>query len=248
MENGLINFEDNRVIETLKQTVAQNASPEEFAMFTQFCKSTGLNPFKKEIWFIKAGGRVQIMTGINGYLAIANSHPQFDGMEVDVEVAQNGRPLKAVCKVYRKDRRFPSVGIALMSEFEKPSPIWKQMPSVMLQKVAKSIALKEAFPQELNGLYTEEEMPREFSAPTEIRKVEPTPLPEPIKYSIPEPLTREQELYFAKRGITKDDSTGYYMSSIDLGPKLEAYKVKPTNWEDEAKKAQEKISKEMEAA
>jgi len=161
-----LDYSDKSVINTLKQTVAIGATDAEFAMFSEFCKSTGLNPFKKEIWFIKAGGRVQIMTGINGFLAIANSHPQYDGLEIDVEVDQQGNPLKAVCKVYRKDRNRPSIGIALMKEFIKPTPIWKQMPSVMLTKVAKSIALREAFPQELNGLYTAEEMPPEYTLST----------------------------------------------------------------------------------
>lgn len=165
-----IDYTDKSVINTLKQTVAIGATDAEFGMFTQFCQSTGLNPFKKEIWFIKAGGRVQLMTGINGFLAIANSHPQYDGLEIDIEVDQNGNPLKAVCKVYRKDRSRPSIGIALMKEFMKPTPIWKQMPSVMLTKVAKSIALREAFPQELNGMYTQEEMPPEYSLTD---KVEP---------------------------------------------------------------------------
>ena len=33
---------------------------------------------------------------------------------------------------------------------------------MMLQKVAKSVALREAFPQEMNGIYTQEEMPQEY--------------------------------------------------------------------------------------
>lgn len=175
-----LDYSDKAVINTLKQTVAIGATDAEFAMFSEFCKSTGLNPFKKEIWFIKAGGRVQIMTGINGFLAIANSHPQYDGLEIDVEVDQQGNPLKAVCKVYRKDRNRPSIGIALMKEFVKPTPIWKQMPSVMLTKVAKSIALREAFPQELNGLYTVEEMPAEYS-------LKDAPKPEVITAEIVQP-------------------------------------------------------------
>lgn len=162
-EKGLINYASQEVITTLKQTVAQHATEAEFNMFVSFAKATGLNPFKKELWFIKSGDKVQMMTGINGFLAIANSHPMFDGMEVSVEENAQGIPLKAIAKVYRKDRKFPSVGIAKLSEFAKGTPIWKQMPTVMLTKVAKSIAIREAFPQELNGLYTEEEMPKEFS-------------------------------------------------------------------------------------
>jgi hypothetical protein len=48
----------------------------------QYCKATGLNPFKKEIWCIKASQGLQIMTGINGFWAIANASDTFDGAEV----------------------------------------------------------------------------------------------------------------------------------------------------------------------
>lgn len=159
-----IDYADPKVIETIKATVAIGSTDTELAMFLELCKGTGLNPFKKEVWFIKSSGRVQIMTGLNGFLSIANSHPQYDGMEVDVDDDEN--PRKATCKVYRKDRKYPAVGVALMKEYKKGTPIWNQMPRVMLTKVAKSIALREAFPQELNGLYTVEEMPPEYAAPS----------------------------------------------------------------------------------
>ena len=158
--NNAIDFGNREVIATLKATVAQGLTDPEFALFAEHCKGTGLNPFKKEVWAIKAGGRLQIMTGLQGYLSIANSHPQFDGMQVEVDDDDN--PTKAIARVYRKDRRIPAEGVALMKEYRKETPIWRQMPRVMLTKVAKSIALREAFPQELNGTYTAEEMPAEF--------------------------------------------------------------------------------------
>ena len=154
-------------IELIKNTVAKNATNAELQMFIEFCKSTRLNPFKKEIWFIKSEkGGVQMMTGINGFLAIANNHPEFDGMEVSVE-EKDGKVVSATAKVYRKDRKYPSVATVYLSEYFKPSKygngMWEKMPRMMLQKVAKSVALREAFPQELNGIYTEEEMPSEFA-------------------------------------------------------------------------------------
>lgn len=176
----IINYEDNKTVELLKNTVAQGATDDEFRLFAELCKSTGLNPFKKEIWFIKTkgytnnrnefvDGKVQIMTGINGFLAIANRHPQFDGMTIKIEEDKNGLPQKAICSVYRKDRKYPSTATALYKEFVKPSRngsgIWQTMPSIMLAKCAKSLALREAFPQELNGLYTQEEMPVEYHSP-----------------------------------------------------------------------------------
>lgn len=161
--SSALDFSRADVIETIRATVGKELTQPEFLLFLEHCKATGLNPFKKEVWGIKAGGRLQVMTGINGFLAIANRHPQYDGMEVEVD--DDAAPTKATCKVYRKDRKFPAIGVALLKEYGKDTPIWRQMPRVMLTKVAKSIAIREAFPQELNGLYTEEEMPQQFAAP-----------------------------------------------------------------------------------
>jgi len=149
------------MLAALRNTVAPGLTDAEFALFAEIVKSTGLNPVTKEVWAIKAGGRLQLMTGINGFLRIANSHPMFDGMEVEFE--WDGKMLvSATAKVYRKDRRFPAVATAYMAEYSKPTPIWKQMPSIMLSKCAKSLAIREAFVQELGGLYTAEEMPSEY--------------------------------------------------------------------------------------
>mgnify|MGYP007100083041 CR=1 FL=1 len=246
----LINYNDEKTIETLRKTVAQEATREEFAMFVQFCKSTGLNPFKKEIWFIKTKGytkrdgtvvepKVQLMTGVNGYWAIANSHPQFDGVEQDIETDEKGYPIKAITKVYRKDRKFPSVGIALMREYGKDSTIWRQMPSVMLTKCSESIALRKAFPQELNGLYTEEEMPKEYSAePVNItpKVEEPVSVVEEVTYyGFPdEVLTEERKRWLDKRGVKFNDVMGCYQSPCDLGERLAQYKVNPFENETEA--------------
>jgi len=154
------------MLSALRNTVAPGLTDSEFLLFAEMVRATGLNPVTKEVWAIKAGGRLQIMTGINGFLRIANSHPQFDGIEVEFE-RQGGQFLSCTAKVYRKDRRFPAVGTAYMAEYAKPSPIWKTMPSVMLRKCALSLAIREAFIQELGGLYTQEEMPSTFAAPIE---------------------------------------------------------------------------------
>lgn len=163
-DKALITQNNVEMLHALRNTVAPGLTDAEFALFAEIVKSTGLNPVTKEVWAIKAGGRLQLMTGINGFLRIANSHPMFDGMEVEFEW-DNKQLVSATAKVYRKDRRFPAVATAYMNEYGKPSPIWKTMPSVMLSKCAKSLAIREAFVQELGGLYTQEEMPAEYAPP-----------------------------------------------------------------------------------
>ena len=170
-EIAVIDFSNREMIDTLKATVAQGLSDQEFKLFAEFCKSTRLNPFKREIWAIKAGNRLQLMTGINGFFAIANSHPQFDGLECEIELDDKGLPAKAIARAHRKDRKFPAVGIALLRESRGSSPVWNQQPSVMLTKVAKARALREAFPQEMGGLYTDDEMPAQYTQPTRLEEV-----------------------------------------------------------------------------
>jgi phage recombination protein Bet len=161
----------------LINTICPGANDVEYAMLREYCRSTGLNPFQREIWWIKVNGRVQLMTGINGYYAVANRNPQYDGIEVETECDDDGAPIKATAKVWRKDRKLPSVGVARWKEFNKGVGNWKSMPCLMLEKCAEAIALRKAFPQELNQTYTEEEMPREYSiaavgvAPQEFAKL-----------------------------------------------------------------------------
>ena len=191
----MIDYEDPITIKLIK-ALAPRATEEEFYTFLHLCKQTGLDPIKKEVWFIKEGARCQIMTGINGYLSIANSHPNYDGMEVEVEHSPDGKPVKAIAKAYRKDRKYPALGIAYLAEYASNSPLWRTKPTVMLLKVAKSIALREAFPQELNGLYTAEEMPEEYSKP----QVETPPISQSkgfFAYSVPK--------VDAKLGVNEDD-------------------------------------------
>lgn len=103
------------------------------------------------------------MSGINGFYEIANRHPQFDGIETEV-VEEQGKLIKAVARVYRKDRGRPMTAEAFNSEYNKGYGNWKNMPRVMLSKCAEAMALRKSFPQDLSGLYTSEEMPQEFSA------------------------------------------------------------------------------------
>ena len=162
MENEIITTNSSLDEKLLRESIAKNATDIEFRTFIEFCRATGLNPFKREIWFIKTGSQqVQMMTGIAGFLSIANRHPQFDGLTVRIN-EQDGKLVSATCTVYRKDRKYPSEATVYYEEYAKNSPIWRTMPRMMLQKVAKSVALREAFPQELGGMYTQEEMPTEF--------------------------------------------------------------------------------------
>ena len=160
-------------IETIKKTVAVGANNDELNMFLSIAGTYNLNPFLKEIWCIKMGGKAGITTSRDGYLKIANRDSHYRGMVSDVVysndkfmktkdgvehsyTAERGRIIGAYACVYRDDRDYPAYFFAPMSDYDKKDGTWKTYPHAMIQKVAESMALKRAF--SISGLVTEEEI------------------------------------------------------------------------------------------
>lgn len=159
--------------QVIKNTVAKNANKQEFEMFMHLAKTYQLDPFQKEIFFWKYGGDTTIMTSRDGYLKIANRHPQFDGLVSDVVREKDnfekteqgvkhqygtkrGTITGAYAMVYRKDRSYPVYVYAPYGEYKANKKVWKQYPSAMILKVAESMALKRAF--SISGLVSRSEM------------------------------------------------------------------------------------------
>lgn len=145
--------------ELIKKTVAEKATDTELELFLHLASSYNLDPFKKEIWFIKfkEGDKPQIYTSRDGYLKIAHASGVFNGMESYTIEDEKGNPIKAVCKVYRKDMDFPFKAEIKISEYKQNTQPWTKYTSAMGIKVAEVFALKRAF--SVNGLVTSEELP-----------------------------------------------------------------------------------------
>ena len=62
-------------------------------------------------------------------------------------------------KIYRKDRTRPVIVKVDLKEFSKGQATWKDMPLNMIRKTAIVNALREAFPDNVGAMYTEEEAP-----------------------------------------------------------------------------------------
>jgi phage recombination protein Bet len=150
--------------------VAVFANDAEWELFTSLAQATRLNPALREIWCVpyvkKSGERnTLIMVGINGLVRIANEHPQFDGLEVDItpKPSNSKIPDVGVCRLYRKDRTRP-VTVTLLFDETKTSDDdwsrWKKAPFAQFSKCLKAAAIREAFPQ-CAGLYLEDEVKQE---------------------------------------------------------------------------------------
>ncbi|EAE7099216.1 phage recombination protein Bet [Listeria welshimeri] len=147
-------------------------SDQEVVMFLQLCKYQKLNPFLKEAYLVKFKGYpAQIITSKEAFMKRAETHEQYDGFEAGVIVERNGeiielegavslkddKLLGGWARVFRKDRSRPvSVRIS-EKEFNKKQSTWTSMPLTMMRKTAVVNAMREAFPDNLGAMYTEEE-------------------------------------------------------------------------------------------
>lgn len=156
--------------ELLARTIAKGATSDELELFVAVCKRTGLDPFLRQIYFVKYGGAVSIQVSIDGYRVQAERSgkyagqigPQWcgpDGVWSDVWL-EDGPPTAARVGVLRSDFAHPIWAVCRFKSYVKQTDFWRQMPDQMIGKCAESLAFRKAFPRELMGLEprrTEEE-------------------------------------------------------------------------------------------
>lgn len=148
-------------------TVAKGLSPADQALFEAVCLSSGLDPLRKEVYAVSRGGRMSIQTGIDGYLKLANSTRELDGMEVlfydnegnESEVWLRPQPPTAcLVRVYRKNCQFPFTASCRFDAYSQKNQMWRQFPETMLAKCATTLALRRAFADVISGIASADEM------------------------------------------------------------------------------------------
>lgn len=232
----------------LKTTICKGSTNDEFELFLHACKRTGLDPFMKQIHAVKRkckkpdgswGETMTIQTGIDGFRLIADRTGKYSpGQEPTFTIDESGKLISstAYIKKLTTDGTWHIVSAsAYFDEYaqmitdkqtgeRKPGDFWARMPRTMLAKCAETLAIRKAFPAELSGIYSFEEMGQAQNIEVEnIKDVQKT-------------LTDEQvETYYKSYGEEKDEFKEY----INYVSEAKSWDIKKTI--EECMKNHEKV-------
>ena len=154
-------------MDLIRQTVAKDATPDELRLFLYTAVHRGLNPLTRQIHLVKRGGQGVIQTGIDGFRLIAQRTGQYaPGSKPTVfEYDDDGKLERATIYGIKivNGQSFEFSATAKFSEYAqyfsgKLGSMWEKMPETMLEKCAEAKMLRRGFPEELSGLYTDDEM------------------------------------------------------------------------------------------
>lgn len=145
---------------------------QEVVMFINLCRYQHLNPFLNEAYIVKFGDRpAQLITSKEAFMKRAEANPHFKGSKAGVIVVRDNQVIYSQgafalptdqivggwAEVKRDDREEPIHVEISFKEFSKGQATWKDMPANMIRKTALVNALREAFPDSLGSLYTEDD-------------------------------------------------------------------------------------------
>lgn len=146
-------------IDLLRETYAKGLNDVELRVFLKQCEVLDLNPFNKEVYGIKVGQQLVLMTSIGGYRKIAHRSNHYLGCKTTELRSKDGKLISTTSTVKKivGNRVAEFEFVAMMDEFNQGSGKWKSMPRNQLAKCSEAGALKMAF-SNIQNLHDEAEL------------------------------------------------------------------------------------------
>ena len=184
-----------------------NITPQEVALFLRTCQAKRLDPMENgEVYLIKYDNTkpAQIVVGKHAYLRRADRNPEYRGKKSGIVIVRDGKVIQkdgcclykvlnetligGWCRVYRRragaevDEEFYRE--VALEEYSSGQANWKVKPATMIEKVAVSQCLRDAFPNDYECLYSEDEMLASGAIPVDYTDVDDVGVP--VHESVPE--------------------------------------------------------------
>jgi len=228
-------------ITLIKDTMFKGATDDELKLFVQVCNRKNLDPFSRQIYALKRwDGNLKrevttFQTGIDGFRLIAERTGRYEGQDGPYWCGVDGvwrdvwldksPPLAAKVGIYRTGFVKPLYAVALYTEYvqlnreSRPNSMWTKMPANQLAKCSESLALRKAFPEELSGLYTSDEM-GQTDNPTAPADAKPD-APPPVALA-PEDSLHVLEMWKQIKGSELERPNGSIKDVCEIFAKLKA--------------------------
>ncbi len=237
-------------VSALSHLGVENAPNGDLELFFHQCQRTGLDPFARQIYMIgrwsPQGTKYTIQTGIDGFRLVGRRAADAAHHSIEISDTEwcdpDGKwhdvwmwkrpPVAARVAVIRDGGRFPA--IALYDEYVQtkkdgdPTKMWADRGAGQLAKCAEALAWRKAFPQDLSGLYTADEMgqatndapaqpqtrPQSIQDAIQGSNSPVSPIPAPVADGISDAQSRKMGALMRENGLSARDDALQYVAGV----------------------------------